>query len=40
MAIERVRPKVWTKPLFKRLGELKDIRGAQGAGDQAAGLKT
>jgi hypothetical protein len=32
--------KVWTKPQIKRLGEIKEVAGAQGAGVQAAGLKT
>lgn len=35
-----VRPREWTKPKFQRLGEIKDIAGAQGAGAQAAGVKT
>ncbi|HKX91513.1 MAG TPA: hypothetical protein VJM15_03710 [Sphingomicrobium sp.] len=32
--------KVWTKPQLKRLGEIKDVAGAQGAGAQGAGTKT
>ena len=32
--------RVWTKPYFKRLGEIKDVAGAQGAGAQGAGVKT
>jgi hypothetical protein len=34
------RPKGWTKPQVKRLGEIKDVAGAQGAGAQGAGAKT
>jgi hypothetical protein len=32
--------KRWSKPGLKRLGEIKDIAGAQGAGVQAGGVKT
>lgn len=32
--------RVWTKPEFKRLGEIKDVANGQGAGPQAAGVKT
>jgi hypothetical protein len=32
--------KQWTKPGLKRLGEIKDVANAQGAGTQAAGAKT
>jgi hypothetical protein len=32
--------KVWTKPQINRLGEIKDVAGAQGAGAQGAGAKT
>lgn len=32
--------KAWTKPELKHLGKIKDVAGAQGAGDQAAGFKT
>jgi hypothetical protein len=32
--------KRWSKPELKRLGEIKDIAGAQGAGAQAAATKT
>ena len=34
------RTKRWSKPELKRLGEIKDIAGAQGAGVQAGGFKT
>jgi len=30
----------WTKPELRRLGEIKDVANAQGAGSQAAGAKT
>lgn len=32
--------KGWIKPKIRRLGKIKDVAGAQGAGDQAGGLKT
>jgi hypothetical protein len=32
--------KQWTKPEIRRLGKIKDVAGAQGAGSQAAGAKT
>ena len=39
--MSRVTPrKKWIKPELKRLGEIKDVGGAQGAGAQAAGVKT
>ena len=31
---------VWTKPQIKRLGEIRDVASAQGAGPQGAGAKT
>jgi hypothetical protein len=34
------RSKGWTKPHVRRLGEIKDVAGAQGAGAQGAGAKT
>lgn len=34
------RPKSWTKPTVNRLGKIADVAGAQGAGAQAAGVKT
>ena len=40
MKKEMVSPKTWTKPEIRRLGEIKDVAGAQGAGAQAAGAKT
>ena len=30
----------WTKPRIERLGKISDVAGAQGAGAQAAGVKT
>lgn len=30
----------WEKPELKRLGKIKDVAGAQGAGTQGAGAKT
>lgn len=32
--------KRWQKPRLERLGEIKDIAGAQGTGGQAATFKT
>jgi len=29
--------KAWTKPEFKRLGEIKDVQGPSGVGTQAGG---
>lgn len=40
MATRNAKPNAWTKPHFKRLGKMKDVKGAQGAGAQAAGAKT
>ena len=40
MATKTAKAKSWTKPELKRLGEMKDVKGAQGAGAQAAGVKT
>jgi hypothetical protein len=40
MSKETVRPRAWTKPEIRRLGEIKDVAGAQGAGTQGAGAKT
>jgi hypothetical protein len=34
------KPTLWTKPHVRRLGEIKDVAGAQGAGAQGAGAKT
>ena len=38
--IKKLKVKAWRKPEIKRLGEIKDVAGAQGAGGQAAGTKT
>ncbi|MGH8525321.1 MAG: hypothetical protein ACREXY_14290 [Gammaproteobacteria bacterium] len=35
-----IKPKVWTKPELKRLGEIKDVAGDQTAGPQGSGAKT
>ena len=40
MSSATTRPKGWTKPEIKRLGEIKDVAGAQGAGAQGGGTKT
>ena len=40
MTKDRIKSKQWTKPQLKRLGEIKDVAGAQGAGAQGGGLKT
>ena len=40
MKKETVKVPKWVKPEIKRLGEIKDVAGAQGAGTQAAGVKT
>lgn len=32
--------KAWIKPEIQRLGAIKDVAGAQGAGSQGAGAKT
>ena len=32
--------KTWAKPRLRRLGEIKDVAAAQGAGAQGAGAKT
>ena len=34
------RSKAWKKPELQRLGKIKDVAGTQGAGSQAAGVKT
>lgn len=33
-------PKGWAKPALTKLGKLADVAGGQGAGPQAAGVKT
>lgn len=40
MKKKMVRPRAWTKPEIRRLGEMKDVAGAQAAGAQGAGAKT
>ena len=35
-----VKSKSWSKPEIKRLGAIKDVAGAQGAGAQGGGTKT
>jgi hypothetical protein len=40
MTRETTKRKVWTKPQLTRLGEIKDVAGAQGVGAQGAGTKT
>jgi hypothetical protein len=37
MSKGKAKPKVWTKPEVRRLGQLKDIAGAAGVGTQGAG---
>lgn len=32
--------KSWTKPEFKRLGQIRDVANAQGSGTQGGGAKT
>jgi hypothetical protein len=40
MTNEITKRREWTKPEIKRLGEVKNVAGAQGAGAQAGGFKT
>ena len=40
MQKEAVKARKWSKPEVRRLGQIKDVAGAQGAGTQAAGAKT
>ena len=40
MATESTKPVAWTKPEFKRLGTIKDVKSRQGAGPQGNGAKT
>lgn len=40
MATESTRPVAWTKPEFKRLGTMRDVKAAQTAGPQGAGAKS
>ncbi len=40
MTKDTTKSKEWTKPQLRRLGQIKDVAGAQGAGAQGAGAKT
>ena len=40
MSNHPAKPTKWSKPELKRLGKIQDVGGAQGAGTQAAGVKT
>jgi hypothetical protein len=40
MVEERTSRRRWSKPELRRLGTIKDVSGAQGAGAQSAGVKT
>ena len=40
MQKEAVKARKWSKPEVRRLGQIKDVAGAQGAGAQGAGTKT
>lgn len=40
MTKEGGKPRTWSKPRLKRLGEIRDVANAQGAGPQGAGAKT
>jgi hypothetical protein len=40
MTKEATRSKVWTKPAIKRLGEIKDVAGAQTPVAQASNVKS
>ena len=40
MKQKSVRASDWKKPQIKKLGKIKDVAGAQGAGAQGAGTKT
>lgn len=40
MKRKAVQPKEWARPELRRLGTIKDVAGAQGAGTQGAGAKT
>lgn len=35
-----VEQRIWIKPEIRRLGAIKDVAGAQGAGTQGGGTKT
>ena len=38
MSKGKAKPKIWTKPEVRRLGELKDVAGAAGTGTQGTGV--
>jgi len=38
--IKKSKLRAWRKPELKRLGEIRDVAGAQGTGNQAATTKT
>lgn len=40
MTTEIGKPRKWSKPRLKRLGEIKDVSGAQGPGTQGNNAKT
>jgi hypothetical protein len=40
MKKDAVNQRVWIKPEIRRLGTIKDVAGAQGAGTQGGGTKT
>ena len=40
MKRKTVKPNEWIEPKIRRLGKIKDVAGAQGAGAQGAGTKT
>ena len=40
MEKEAVKARKWSKPEVRRLGQIKDVAGALGAGAQAGGFKT
>lgn len=40
MKEEATRPKAWTKPEIRRLGEIKDVAGNPGTGPQGSSTKT
>jgi hypothetical protein len=40
MTMQGGKPRKWSKPELRRLGKIKDVANAQGAGAQGAGAKT
>ena len=40
MQNEAIKARKWSKPEVRRLGQIKDVAGAQGVGTQGAGTKT